>query len=164
MYLHKTNDCARPYEKLANISSSPRLLCHLRGIFPRGADLEHAPPADNLSHFYISTISDLYLNLKVSIPSPSRPPWRRGVEGREIFRVCGRGSAVVDGIGFCVVIGSCLPTENYCFPKTLEEKYTGTPSILYEICCKQTSAIKCRCDTCNIQDSIYARLINFFYV
>jgi len=39
-YLHKTNDCARPYEKLANISATPCLgvtfLGGEAGIFPLG--------------------------------------------------------------------------------------------------------------------------------
>lgn len=65
MYLHKTNDCARPYEKLANISGS--LFSHLAAVhlyFPwdiRGRSF------DNPTSRCIFTLSDLYLNLKLSI-------------------------------------------------------------------------------------------------
>lgn len=75
MYLHKTNDCARPYEKLANISGllyQSRIRTS-RGIFPKGITpkrkvfwqpIAWCPP---FLYFYQSDLCDLYLNLKLSI-------------------------------------------------------------------------------------------------
>lgn len=66
MYLHKTNDCARPYEKLAYIST--RSFLPRRGIFPQRRD------ARRLWRLFWQPIAILYfywipiprLNLKLS--------------------------------------------------------------------------------------------------
>lgn len=67
-YLHKTNDCARPYEKLANISTRARLHTSERGLFPMGTGAAAPPPPrisaynelhhpfDEPSHFYNFTL------------------------------------------------------------------------------------------------------------